>query len=178
MIYLLTVTLCYKDNIFLEGQEKNQWLSAFRSGKRGWLKRFMRKLLVTIGLFSILIIGVSTQVSKFRELYIQFSSVAQSFLTLCNPMDCSTPGLPVHHQLLDLAQTHVHWVGDAIQPSCPLWSPSPPAFNLSQHQGLSNESVLCIRWPKYWSFRFSISPSNGYSGLISFRIDWFYLLAV
>ena len=136
MIYLLTVTLCYKDNIFLEGQEKNQWLSAFRSGKRGWLKRFMRKLLVTIGLFSILIIGVSTQVSKFRELYIQFSSVAQSFLTLCNPMDCSTPGLPVHHQLLDLAQTHVHWVGDAIQPSCPLWSPSPPAFNLSQHQGL------------------------------------------
>ena len=65
---------------------------------------------------------------------IQFSSVAQSCLTLCNPMDCSKPGFPVHHQLLDLAQTHVHWVGDAIQPSCPLSSPSPPAFNLSQHQ--------------------------------------------
>ena len=95
----------------------------FRSGERGWLKRFMRKLLVTRGLFNVLIIGVSTKVTKFRELYVQFSSVAQSFLTLCNPMDCSTPGLPVHHQLLDLAPSHVHWVGDAIQPSHPLWSP-------------------------------------------------------
>ena len=66
----------------------------------------------------------------------QFSSVAQSSLTLCNPMDCSTPGLPVHHQLPELAQTHVHRVSDAIQPSHPLSSPSPPAFNLSQHQGL------------------------------------------
>ena len=66
----------------------------------------------------------------------QFSSVAQSCPTLCDPMDCSTPGLPVHHQLLELAQTHVHWVGVAIQPSHPLLSPSPPAFNLSQHQGL------------------------------------------
>ena len=67
---------------------------------------------------------------------IQFSSVAQSYLTLCNPMDCSTPGFPVHHQLPELAQTHVHWVGNVIQTSCPLSSPSPPAFNLSQHQGL------------------------------------------
>ena len=67
---------------------------------------------------------------------VQFSSFAQSCLTLCNPMDCSTPGLPVHHQLLELAQTHVHQVSDAIQPSHPLSSPSPPAFNLSQHQGL------------------------------------------
>ena len=67
---------------------------------------------------------------------IQFSSVAQSCLTLCNPMDCSTPGFPVHHQLPELAQTHVHWVGNVIQTSCPLSSPSPPAFNLSQHQGL------------------------------------------
>ena len=65
----------------------------------------------------------------------QFSSVAQASLTLCNPMDCSMPGLPVHHQLLELAQTHVHQVGDTIQPSHPLSSPSPPAFNLSQHQG-------------------------------------------
>ena len=66
----------------------------------------------------------------------QFSSVAQLCPTLCNPMDCSTPGFPVHYQLLELAQTHVHWVGDAVQPSHPLLSPSPPAFNLSQHQGL------------------------------------------
>ena len=66
----------------------------------------------------------------------QFSSVAQSCPTLCHPMDCSTPGLPVHHQLLESTQTHVHWVGDAIQPSHPLLSPSPPTFNLSQHQGL------------------------------------------
>ena len=73
-------------------------------------------------------------------------------------------------KLLELAQTHVHWVGDAMQPSHPLLSPSPLAFNLSQHQGLSNESVLCIRWSKYWSFSFSISPSNEYSRLISSRI--------
>ena len=88
------------------------------------------------------------------------------------------PGFPVHHQLLELAQSHVHRVGDAIQPSHPLSSPSPPAFSLSQHQGLSNESVLYIRWPKYWSFSFSISPSNEYSGLISFKMDWLDLLAV
>ena len=93
-------------------------------------------------------------------------------------MDCSTPGFPVHQQLPELAQTHVHWVGDAIQPSHPLSSPPPAVFNFSQHQGLFSESLLCIRWPKYWSFSFSISPSNEYSGLISFRMDWFYLLAV
>ena len=93
-------------------------------------------------------------------------------------MDCSTPGFPVHHQLTQLAQTHVHQLGDTIRPSHPLLSPSPPTFNLSQHQGLSNESLLCIRWPKYWSFSFSISPSNEHSGLISFRVDWFDLLAV
>ena len=85
------------------------------------------------------------------------------------------PGFSVRHQLLELAQTHVYTVGDAIQPSYPLSSPFPPAFNLSQHQGLSNESVLSIRWPKYWSFSFGISPSNEYSRLISFRIDWFDL---
>ena len=75
-------------------------------------------------------------------------------------------------------QIHVHRVGDATPPSHPLLSSSPPAFNLSQHQIFSKESVLCIRWPKYWSFSFSSSPSNEYSGLISFRIDWFDLLAV
>ena len=82
------------------------------------------------------------------------------------------PGFPVHHQLPKLAQTYVHWVSDAIQPSHPLSSPSLPAFYLSQHQCLSHESVLHIRWPKNWSFSFSISPSNEYSGLISFRMDW------
>ena len=87
-------------------------------------------------------------------------------------MDCSMPGFPVHHQLLEFTQTHIHWVGDAFQPFHPLSSPSPPTFNLSQHQGLH------IRWPKYWSFSFSISPSNEYSGLISFRMDWLDVLAV
>ena len=93
-------------------------------------------------------------------------------------MDCSMPGFPVHHQLPEFTQTHVLGVGDAIQPSHPLSSPSPPAFNLPQHQGLLNESALCIRWPKYWSFSFNISPSNEHSGLISFGMDWLDLLAV
>ena len=97
-------------------------------------------------------------------------------------MNCSTPGFPDHHQLPELAQTHVHRVSDAIQPSHPLSSPPPPDFYLSQHQSFffffSSELVLRIRWPKYWSFSFSISPSNKYSGLISFRIDWFDLFAV
>ena len=93
-------------------------------------------------------------------------------------MNRSTPGLPVHHQLPEFTQTHVHWVGDAIQPSHPLLSPYPPTFNISQHQSLFFESVFCIRWPKYWSFSFSISPSNEHPGLISFRMDWLDLLAV
>ena len=92
-------------------------------------------------------------------------------------MNCSTPGLPVHHQLLESTQTHYHCVGDAIQPSHPLSSPSPPALNLSQHQGLFSESALRIRWPMYWSFSFSISPSSEHSGLISFRMDWLDLLS-
>ena len=177
---------------------------------------------------------------------LQFRSVAQPCPTLCDPMDCSMPGLPVHHQLPELAETSVHLVGDAIQPSHSLLCPSLPAFNLFQHQSLfqwvgsshqvqfssvqllshvrllatslsitnswnlpklksielvmpsnhlifchpllilpsifpimrvlSNESALCIRWLQYWSF--SISPSNEYSGLISFRMDWLDLLAV
>ena len=93
-------------------------------------------------------------------------------------MDCPISGFPVHHQLLGLAQTHVHRVDDAIQPSHPLSSPPPPAFYLSQRQGLSSESALHIRWPKYWSFSFSISLSNDYSGQISLRIDWLDVLAV
>ena len=109
---------------------------------------------------------------------VQFGSVTWSCLTLCNPMDCSTSDFPVHHQLPELAQTHVHRVSDAIQPSHHLLSPSSLPFNLSRHQGLSNESVLPIRWPKYWSFSLNISPSNEYSVLISFMVDWLDLLAV
>ena len=125
---------------------------------------------------------LSTREVAKKKIYIHrveyFSSVAQSCSTLCDPMDRSTPGFPVHHQLLDLAQTHVHRVADTIQPSHPLLSPFPPTFTLAQHQGLSNESVLCIRWPKYWSFSFNISPYNEHPGLISFRMDWLDLLAV
>ena len=106
------------------------------------------------------------------------SSIAQSCPTLCNPMDCSTPGFPVHHQLLELAKTHVHQVGGAIQPSHPLSSPSPPALNLPSIRVFSDESGLCIRWPKYWSFSLSISPSSEHPGLIYFRMDWLDLLAV
>ena len=93
-------------------------------------------------------------------------------------MNCSTPGLPVHHQLLEFTQTHAHQIGDAIQPSHPLQYPSPPTLNLSQHRAFSNESALRIRWPKYWSFNFNINPSNEYSGLISFRIIWLDLFTV
>ena len=115
---------------------------------------------------------------RISRIEVQFSSVTQSYPTFCNPMECNTPGFTVHHQLPELAQTQVLWIGDAIQPSHPLSSPFPSAFNLSQHQSLFNESVLFIRWPKYWSFNFSISPSNEYSGLISFRMDWWDLLEV
>ena len=108
----------------------------------------------------------------------QFSSFTQSCLTLCNPMNRSTPGLPVHHQLPEFIQTHVHRVGDAIQPSHPRPSPCPPAPIPPSIKVFSNESILQMRWPKYWSFSFSISPSNEYPGLISFRMDWLNLLAV
>ena len=90
----------------------------------------------------------------------QFSSVSQSCPTLCYPMNHSMPGLPVHHQLQEPTQTQVYWISDAIQPSHPLSSPSPPAPNPSKHKGLSNESTLCTRLPKYWSFSLSINPSN------------------
>ena len=116
----------------------------------------------------------------FAVMWVDFSSVAQLCQTLCSPVDCSTPGLPVHHHLPELAQTHVHQVSDAIQPSHSLSSPSSPAFNISQSSWkvFSNESVLHMRWPKYWSCSFSINPSNKYSRLISFRMDWLDLLAV
>ena len=107
--------------------------------------------------------------------------IIQSVQSLSHVWLFATPWTAAHqvyHQLLEFTQTHVHWVGDAIQPSHLLLSPSPPAFNISHHQGLFNESVLCFRWSKYWSFSFSISPSNEYSGLISFRMDWLDRLTV
>ena len=105
-------------------------------------------------------------------------SVAQSCPTLCNPMDCSTPGFPLLHYLSGSAWTHVHWVGDAIQPSHPLSSPPPPGSIFPRIRVFSNESVLHFKWPKYWSFSFSISLSNEHPGLISLRMDWLDLLAV
>ena len=109
---------------------------------------------------------------------VQFSSVAQSCLTLCDPMNRNMTGLPVHHQLPEFTQTHVHRVSDAIQPSHPgssplLLPPIPPSIRV-----FSNESTLHIRWPKYCSFSFSIIPSKEIPGLISFRMDWLDLLAV
>ena len=119
------------------------------------------------------------QLGVFLQTPDQFSSVAhESCLTLCDPMNCSTPGLPIHHQLLESTQTHVHWVGDAIQPSHPLSSPSSPTLTLSQHQGLFNESAFHIKWPKYWNFSLNICPSNEHLGLIFFRMDWLDLLEV
>ena len=108
----------------------------------------------------------------------QFSSVAQSYLTLCDPMDCSTPGFTVHHQLPEFTQTHVHQASDAIQPSHPLSSPFPPAFNLSQHQGLFKWVSPSHQVAKVLEFSFNITPSNEHSGLISFRMDWLDLLSV
>ena len=107
-----------------------------------------------------------------------FSSVQSlSCVRPCNSMDCSTAGFPVHHQLLEFTQTHVHRVGDAIQPSHPLSFILPPSIFYSIRV-FSKESVFCIKWPKYWNFSFSISPSKEYSGLISFRMDRLDLLAV
>ena len=119
--------------------------------------------------------GICLSLSDFP----QFNSIQlQSCPTLCDAIDCSMPGFPVHHQLPELTQTHVHWVGDAIQPSHLLLSPSPPPSIFPHIRVFSHESVLWIKWPKYWSFSFSISPSNEYSGLISFRMDWVDLFAV
>ena len=115
--------------------------------------------------------------SMFNLCSVQFSSVSQSCPTLCDPMNRSTPGLPVHHQLPEFTQTQVHRVGDPIQPSHPLSSPLllppiPPSIKV-----FSNESTLHMRWPKYWSFSFSIIPSKEIPGLI-FRMNWLDLFAV
>ena len=152
------------DHVFLQIKKKNE---------------IMLFAATWMDLESVTLSAVSqTKKEKYCMEFLQLSSVAQLCPAIYNHMGCSMPGLPVHHQLLELTQTHVHWVGDAIQPSYSLSSPSSPAFNLSQHQGFSKESVIRNRWSKYCSFSFSISPSNEYSGLISFRINWLDLLAV
>ena len=152
-------------------------------------------MVVSYGLYQILVLLIFPTVffcfsfiDVFFYLYyflllLHFSSVAQLCLTLCDPMNCSTPGLPVHQQLLKIAQTYVHRIRDAIQPSHPLSSHSPPSLNPAQNQGLfkwvsSLMLTSCIRWLKYWAFSFSISPSNEHPGLISFRMDLLDLLAV
>ena len=121
--------------------------------------------------------GYLISVSKdFYPASVQFSSVAQSSPRICDPIGCSMPGLPVHHQLLEFTQTHVHWVSDAIQPSHPLSSPSPPPSVFPRIRVFSNESALWNRWPKYWNFSFNISPKE-HSGLF-FRMNWLDLLVV
>ena len=118
-----------------------------------------------------------TWIDQFGKLCLCFyCSVTQLCLTLCN-MDCSMPVFSVLRYIPEFAQTHVHWISRAIQPPYPLL-PSSSALNISKHQGLFQWVSLHIRWLKYWCFSFSISPSNKYSGLISFRIDWFEHLAL
>ena len=136
------------------------------------------------GAWRVIVLGAAkSQTTKHtgHTYFIQFSSVQSlsRVCTLCDPMNCSMPGFPVHHQLQESTQTHVHRVDDAIQPSHPLSSPYPPALNLSQHQGLFKSVSSSHQVAKvYWSFSFNISPSNEHPGLISFRTDCLDLLAV
>ena len=121
---------------------------------------------------------LSAMFYRIWYLTLQFSSVPQSCPTLCDPTDCSMPGLLIHHQLPEFTQTHVHWVGDAIQPSHPVSSLFLLPSIFPSIRIFSNESALCISWPKYWSFSFNISPPIEHPGLIPFRMDWLDLLAV
>ena len=146
-------------------QQINQIIQ-LKNGQRNWMRFFSKDIEMADRFKKWCLVSLIIQFSS-----VQFSSAAQSCLTFCNPKNRSTPGLPVHHQLPEFAQIYAHQVGDAIQPSHPLSSPSPPASNPAQHRVFSNESTLCMRWPKYWSFSFSISPCNDHSGLISFRMD-------
>ena len=114
----------------------------------------------------------------YQKIFHSVQLLSRVWLFATPRTDCSTPGLPVHHQLPESTKTHVHWVSDAIQPFHLLSTSSPPAFNLSQHQGLCKWVSSSYQWAKVWSFSFNISPSNEHSGLISFRMDWLDLLAV
>ena len=159
--------------------ETEPWGTAGRARGRGRVLRVEAE--VCTGLEVIEGIGERSaedwSLNTFHFSSIQFSRSVVSG-SLGNPMDCSTPGLPVHHQLPESTQTHVHRVSGAIQPSHPLLSPSPPPSIFPSIRIFSNEAVLRIRWPKYWSFSVSISLSNEYLGLIFFRMDWLDLLAV
>ena len=127
------------------------------------------------------IINCSDITTLYTQHLFAILSLVQSCPTLCDPMNCSTPGFPVHHQLPELAQTHLHQVGDAISALSHLILYHPLLLLPSIFPSIrvfSSESALCIRWPKYWSFSCNVSPSNEYSGLIFFRIDWFDFLAV
>ena len=135
----------------------------------------MYKFYLNSNIFPIISVFTS---SSSELISVQSSSLTQSCLTPCDPMNRSTPGLPVHHKLPEFTQTHAYQVSDVIQQSHPLSSPLllppiPPSIRV-----FSNESTLRMRWPKYWSFSFNISPSNEYQGLISFRMGWLDLLAV
>ena len=168
LCYLLKVHGFFCSEVFPQGPSlrlwgpiRHSWINAI------WLENMCQFLPSNIFL----------EVGYIQDKSVQFSSVVQLCPTPCNPMDCSTPGLPVHHQLLELAQTHVHCISDAIQLSHPLSSPSPLTFNPSQHQGLFQWLSSSHQVAKILSFNFSISPSNEYWGLISFRMDWLDLLA-
>ena len=124
--------------------------------------------------FASYILGVLSLLDVFCSV----QSLSRLFVTSWTATHQASLSITWTSQLLELAQTHAHQASDAIQPSHPLSSPFPPAFNLSQYQALFQLVSSCIRWPKYWSFSFNISPSNKYSGLISFRMDWLDLLAV
>ena len=137
-----------------------------------FLRIFLFLLFIYLLFICLAVLGLSC-------ILVCFCSVAaKSCLTLCDPMDCSTPGFPVLHHLLEAATTYVHRVSDAIQPSHPLSPPCPLPSVFSSIRVFSNELAPHVKWSKYWSFIFSISPSRKYSGLISFRIDWCDLLAL
>ena len=123
---------------------------------------------VTLAIYCVLTVCQAQHACAFHCLC---CSVTKSCPTLWDPMDCSTPGFPVLHYLLELSQTYIHWVSDVIQSSYPLSPSSSLTLNLPRIRVFSNELAVCIRWPKYWSLSFSISPSKKYSGLISFKID-------
>ena len=117
-------------------------------------------------------------IQSLSRVWLFCCSVAKSCLTLCDPVNCSTPGFPGLHSVLEFAQTHIHWIVDTIQPSHPVCSRLLLPLIFLSIRVFFNELAHPIRWPKYWSFTFNISLANEYSGLISFRTDWFDLLAV
>ena len=133
---------------------------------------------VQVALWCLRLFLNDVSVCQHLFLMASLSSLTQSCPTLCESMDCSMPGFHIFHHLLEFAQTSVHQVDDAMQPSHPLSSLFLPPSTFPSIRVFSNESVLLIAWPKYWSFSFSISPSNKYSRLISFMVDWLDLLAI